>query len=120
MINLIQKYLKSFLFTFIFCISFFVMSDASPNLAITSKDINLIKNNIEKVFPAKKELDSLIENNKKYISSPPMVPYPKDAGGGYTHEQHKTNYRLLYENALIYQLTKNVSNLTYVDRKSVV
>ena len=115
MINLIQKYSKSFLFTFIFCISFFVISDdASPNLAITSKDINLIKNNIDNVLPAKKELDSLIENNKKYISSSPVVPYPKDAGGGYTHEQHKTNYRLLYENALIFQLTKNVSNLLYV------
>jgi hypothetical protein len=115
MINLIHKYSKSFLFTFIFCISFFVISDdASPNLAITSKDINLIKNNIDNVLPAKKELDSLIENNKKYISSPPVVPYPKDAGGGYTHEQHKTNYRLLYENALIFQLTNNVSNLLYV------
>ena len=91
MINLIQRYSKSFLFTFIFCISFFVISDdVSPNLAITSKDINLIKNNIDNVLPAKKELDSLIENNKKYISSSPEVPYPKDAGGGYTHEQHKT------------------------------
>lgn len=33
------------------------------------------------------------------------VPAPKDAGGGYTHEQHKRNYRAIYEAGQLYKLT---------------
>lgn len=33
------------------------------------------------------------------------VPVPKDPGGGYTHEQHKRNYRAIYEAGRLYQLT---------------
>jgi len=34
-----------------------------------------------------------------------IVPIPKDAGGGYTHEQHKKNGKLLYESGLLFQIT---------------
>lgn len=33
------------------------------------------------------------------------VPLPKDPGGGYTHEQHKRNYRVIYEAGRLYKLT---------------
>ncbi len=33
------------------------------------------------------------------------VPVPKDTGGGYTHEQHKRNYRAIYEAGRLYRLT---------------
>jgi len=33
------------------------------------------------------------------------VPVPVDAGGGYTHEQHKDNYRLIYEAGMLYRQT---------------
>ncbi len=33
------------------------------------------------------------------------VPVPKDPGGGYTHEQHKRNYRAIYEAGRLYRLT---------------
>ena len=33
------------------------------------------------------------------------VPVPTDAGGGYTHEQHKQNAKTLYEAGLLYQYT---------------
>ena len=31
------------------------------------------------------------------VKTPMVVPLPKDAGGGYTHEQHKKNYTNMYE-----------------------
>lgn len=34
-----------------------------------------------------------------------IVPVPKDPGGGYTHEQHKRNYRALYLAGQLYRLT---------------
>ncbi|HMO75734.1 MAG TPA: heparinase II/III family protein [Sphingopyxis sp.] len=36
------------------------------------------------------------------------VPVPKDAGGGVTHEQHKRNYRTIFEGGQLYRLTGDV------------
>ncbi|MFA6832848.1 MAG: hypothetical protein WCR36_11395 [Bacteroidaceae bacterium] len=36
------------------------------------------------------EIDSI-------ITTPILVPLPKDPGGGYTHEQHKNNYKQMYQ-----------------------
>lgn len=33
------------------------------------------------------------------------VPVPKDPGGGFTHEQHKRNYRVIFEGGLLFRLT---------------
>lgn len=33
------------------------------------------------------------------------VPVPKDAGGGYTHEQHKRNYKAINTAGFLYQIT---------------
>jgi hypothetical protein len=35
----------------------------------------------------------------------PVIPIPKDAGGGYTHEKHKDNAKLIYDAGQIYKLT---------------
>lgn len=34
-----------------------------------------------------------------------VVPIPKDPGGGYTHEQHKDNYRAIYLSGQLFRLT---------------
>lgn len=36
-----------------------------------------------------------------------LVPTPTDPGGGPTHEQHKLNYRALYEAGQLYRLTRD-------------
>lgn len=33
------------------------------------------------------------------------VPVPKDPGGGFTHEQHKRNYRVIFEGGQLFRLT---------------
>ena len=38
-----------------------------------------------------------------------IVPVPRDSGGGYTHEQHKRNYRALYLAGQLYRLTGETS-----------
>ena len=37
------------------------------------------------------------------------VPLPADAGGGYTHEQHKQNGKTIYEAGMLYRLTGDTS-----------
>ncbi|MEO0464440.1 MAG: alginate lyase family protein [Pseudomonadota bacterium] len=34
-----------------------------------------------------------------------VVPVPKDPGGGYTHEQHKRNYRAIYHAGQLFRIT---------------
>ena len=39
------------------------------------------------------------------LRSPIKVPYPTDPGGGPSHEQHKRNYRTLYDAGLLYRIS---------------
>jgi oligo-alginate lyase len=39
------------------------------------------------------------------LAQPIDVPTPKDVGGGYTHEQHKRNYKTIYASGLLFRLT---------------
>ena len=39
------------------------------------------------------------------MTQPIVVPTPKDPGGGYTHEKHKSNATLIYNAGQIYKLT---------------
>ncbi|MES2753980.1 MAG: heparinase II/III family protein [Pseudomonadota bacterium] len=47
---------------------------------------------------ARGELDGLIRAGLN-------VPVPKDTGGGFTHEQHKRNYRAIYLGGLLFRIT---------------
>lgn len=85
----------------------------NPNLAITQKDILNISQNITQIPLAQKALVTLVKETDKHIASPPVVPIPKDAGGGFTHEQHKRNYKLIYDLGLLYQITENKKYLDY-------
>lgn len=39
------------------------------------------------------------------LDEPIVVPAPKDAGGGYTHEQHKKNAKTIYEAGKLFEFT---------------
>ena len=47
---------------------------------------------------------------------PINVPVPKDPGGGYTHEQHKKNYKSISDAGFLYQLTRAQPYADYVKR----
>jgi len=50
------------------------------------------------------------------MSSPLTIPVPKDAGGGYTHEKHKDNARLMYDAGQLYKLTDNADYAVYAEK----
>lgn len=51
------------------------------------------------------EIDRSREFVDGMIAQGVIVPVPKDPGGGYTHEQHKRNYRAIYLAGQLYSLT---------------
>ena len=50
-------------------------------------------------------LNGLRKNIDAQIERPLIVPVPKDAGGGYTHEQHKRNAKAIYDAGALYEFT---------------
>lgn len=55
----------------------------------------------------KREVDSVIDAGF-------VVPFPKDAGGGYTHEQHKKNYQLMNNAGIVYQISQDTRYADFV------
>ena len=52
-----------------------------------------------------KMMKKLAKQVDKRIEAGVPVPYPKDAGGGYTHEQHKQNGKTIYEAGMLFAYT---------------
>ena len=50
-------------------------------------------------------LNALAAKIDAQMLDPIAVPKPKDAGGGYTHEQHKKNAKIIYESGKLYAFT---------------
>ncbi|NNE59143.1 MAG: alginate lyase family protein [Hellea sp.] len=50
-------------------------------------------------------MDAAKDSLSAQMSTPLIIPVPKDAGGGYTHEQHKKNAKLIYDAGQLYKLT---------------
>lgn len=93
-----------------------VASNNHPSLAISQSDIQNMIIDIEQISSAKQELERLVNKIEGSISQDPVIPYPKDAGGGYTHERHKENYKLLYDLGILFQLTKDYKYAEYAKR----
>ena len=91
-----------------------VLAKSHPNLVINAQDVAAMKTAIQQkgkfqsAFQAKKlSVDAQIQHSI-------TVPVPKDGGGGYTHERHKKNYKLMYDAGVIYQLTGDTLYAEYV------
>lgn len=72
-----------------------LQKSAVPSIAKGIEKYPLLKESFEK---AKRTADAAIEAGI-------TVPFPKDPGGGYTHEKHKQNYNEMYNAGVVYQLT---------------
>lgn len=76
-----------------------------PRLSLTGEDAQLIRKSLGKypVFDASFEYARATA--EAAMSRPIDVPVPQHAAGGYTHEQHKSNYYAMYYAGILYQVT---------------
>lgn len=63
-----------------------------------------------------KTLASLRAKIDAQLTQEIVVPVPKDAGGGYTHEQHKKNAKSIYEAGKLYEFTGDERYANHVER----
>lgn len=60
------------------------------------------------------ELERAREFVDMMMADGPVVPVPMDPGGGYTHEQHKRNFRAIYQGGQLFRITGDERYRDYV------
>lgn len=100
--------------TFSFGVNQLAVAKTGTNLYITSDDIKNMRMGIK----TKGKFQQAFINEKKSVDQQIVkdivVPLPKDGGGGYTHERHKKNYKLMMSASVVYQLTQDEKYAKYV------
>ena len=88
-------------------------SQVRPNLILTQSGVEKINSQkypvlFEKVlYETKARVDLALSKKME-------VPVPKDMGGGYTHEKHKSNYRVMQEAGALYQITRDEKYAAFI------
>ncbi|MCC5453180.1 heparinase II/III family protein [Rheinheimera sp. UJ51] len=113
MSKLLSKVTSLVLVTLAFILPFAVQA-AHPNLVITPADVSEMRKAISKPGRFSKAYSDLKSQVDLHLAQPINVPVPKDGGGGFTHEQHKKNYQLMYNAGIIYQLSQDKTYANYV------
>ncbi len=97
-------------------VSFQANAREHPSLMLTKKGVAQIRENLGN-YPL---FDAAVADVKAKadiaVSSPVVVPVPKDGGGGLTHEKHKDNYYSMYYCGIMYQITGDVRYAGFVGR----
>ncbi|MES2775287.1 MAG: alginate lyase family protein [Bacteroidota bacterium] len=72
----------------------------------TKAEVATVKAGITKKYPLLLQSYSEIKQQvDEWIGKDVDVPFPKDPAGGYTHDKHKSNYTLMFNSGILYNLT---------------
>lgn len=99
-------------------ISFFtiLMAAQHPGLFLTPKgvkEIRTLQGKIPAFDASYQELKQIADNA---LTSAIVVPQPIDAGGGYSHEKHKTNYYQMNAAGIVYQISGDKKYAEFVKK----
>lgn len=89
-----------------------VSAQEHPSLLITKANLSALRAGVMEFPLLKNSFLDIQQSVDTALLDELVVPTPKDAGGGYTHELHKKNYQLLLNSAICFQITQDVK---YVD-----
>jgi hypothetical protein len=81
--------------------------NANPRLVTTQLDIVEMRGAIQQDGLFKDKFEQQKRSVDNQMKQAITVPVPADGGGGYTHERHKKNYKLMYEAGMLFQLTQD-------------
>src|SRR5436190_8652539 len=85
-----------------------------PVTFFTKAEAAEVKRNIA-VYPLlSQSYSNLKKQVDEYVGKDVDVPFPKDPAGGYTHDKHKSNYTLMFNSGILYNLTGDKRYATLV------
>lgn len=76
-----------------------------PSLILTAEGVAEIRANYKNVDSFSRNVARVKRRVEAEMAAPIDVPLPADAGGGYTHEQHKRNYKSIRDAGTLFQIT---------------
>ncbi len=101
----------------IYCLMFYLSASAQehPGIMLTKKNIGAVRKGVQTYPLLKASYKKVKADADKALAEPILVPEPKDAGGGATHEQHKKNYSNILNCGIAYQLSADKKYAAYVE-----
>lgn len=100
---------KIFLLLVVCCICISVNAQTQHPIAFATKaDIAYVKASVKTNAFLKQSYDEIKKSVDEWVDKDVDVPFPKDPGGGYTHDKHKANYTLMFNAGMLYQFTNDV------------
>ncbi|MBR1631306.1 MAG: alginate lyase family protein, partial [Paludibacteraceae bacterium] len=87
---------------------------AHPCISLSPDGVRLMRSSLGKYDVFDRSYAYARQVADEAVSKPIDVPWPKDAAGGYTHEQHKNNYYAMYYCGIMYQTTGDERYARYV------
>lgn len=92
-----------------------VLAIAAPSIAASAQPAPVAATAQAKFPPLyRAELERARSFVSDMMAAGVVVPVPKDPGGGYTHEQHKRNYKAIYLAGQLYRITGEQAYADYV------
>lgn len=85
-----------------------------PKLILQKSAVPALVDGLEKYPLLKTSFEEAKDIADKGIEAGIVVPFPKDPGGGYTHEKHKRNYIEMYNSGVVYQLAGDEKYAVFV------
>ncbi|QDP02845.1 alginate lyase family protein [Thalassotalea sp. PS06] len=82
-------------------------NNAHPRLVVSASDVPQMQKAIEQAGSFQQAFTALKSQVDSQLQHAINIPVPNDAGGGFTHEQHKRNYRLMHDAGILFQLTQD-------------
>jgi oligo-alginate lyase len=104
------------LYITLFVMPVFIQAQAQPHpiTFFTKAEADEVKANLTTNSLLTQSYINIKKDVDEFVGKDVDVPYPKDAAGGYTHDKHKTNYTLMYNSGVLYNITKDVKYATLV------
>ncbi len=86
---------------------------AHPRLLLTGEEVRANTPSWQESALFARTIERLRARVDAQMNEAPDVPYPRDAGGGYTHEQHKRNGVSIHDAGMLYQWTGDPKYLAH-------
>lgn len=91
-----------------------LVAQVHPGLMMTKGNVPAIRKGVS-TYPILKDSYAVVKTDADLaLSQPIVVPTPADAGGGYTHEQHKKNYTHILNCGIAYQISGEKKYADYI------
>ena len=87
-----------------------------PITFFTKAEASVVKKDLDRYPLLRQSYNDIKAHVDKQLDVDIDVPTPKDPAGGYTHDRHKSNYILMFNSGIMYNLTGDVRYATLVKK----